>query len=95
MSLEKYKTLLTKVNKKINKIEAKLILNNLGLNVTVNRTNKPKSRAADNAALRARRKKAGLVSFREYVTPEEKVRLVVCLDNLRGITSPQPRKYDG
>ena len=48
--------------------------------------NKPKSRAADNAALRARRKKAGLVSFREYVTPEEKLRLVVCLDNLRGIT---------
>ena len=46
----------------------------------------PKSRAADNAALRARRKKAGLVSFREYVTPEEKVRLMVCLDNLRGIT---------
>jgi hypothetical protein len=50
---------------------------------------KPKSRAADNAALRARRKKAGLVSYREYVTPEEKVRLVVCLDNLRGITTEE------
>jgi hypothetical protein len=49
----------------------------------------PKSRSADNAALRARRKKAGLVSFREYVTPEEKVRLVVCLDNLRGITTEE------
>jgi hypothetical protein len=43
----------------------------------------PKSRAADNAALRARRKKAGLVSFREYVTPEEKVSLILWLTVLR------------
>jgi hypothetical protein len=45
--------------------------------------NKPKSRAADNAALRARRKKAGLVSFREYVTPEEKEQLIKRLAELR------------
>ena len=45
-----------------------------------------KSRAADNAALRARRKKAGLVSYREYVTPEEKASLILWLAVIRNNT---------
>tara|TARA_R110000782_G_scaffold215824_1_gene303482 strand:- start:102 stop:272 length:171 start_codon:yes stop_codon:yes gene_type:complete len=44
---------------------------------------KPKSRAADNAALRARRAKAGLVSYRAWVTPQEKVMLTGYLEKLR------------
>ena len=46
---------------------------------------KPKSRAADNAALRARRKAQGLVHYREWVTPEEKSKLVARLAELRGL----------
>ena len=45
--------------------------------------NKPKSRAADNAALRARRKAEGLVHYREWVTPDEKAALVELLAKLR------------
>jgi hypothetical protein len=49
----------------------------------------PKSRAADNAALRARRKQIGLVQWRPWVTPEEKASLILWLavvrDNKRGI----------
>ena len=44
---------------------------------------KPKSRAADNAALRARRKAQGLVHYREWVTPDEKAKLVEGLAELR------------
>jgi NifB/MoaA-like Fe-S oxidoreductase len=44
---------------------------------------KPRSRAADNAALRARRKEQGLVHYREWVTPEEKEHLIKRLAELR------------
>tara|TARA_R110000803_G_scaffold21033_4_gene53418 strand:+ start:1752 stop:1961 length:210 start_codon:yes stop_codon:yes gene_type:complete len=43
-----------------------------------------KSRAADNKALRARRKAAGLISYRVWVTQEEKLKLDLSLDELRG-----------
>tara|TARA_R110000824_G_scaffold20481_4_gene77049 strand:- start:1299 stop:1508 length:210 start_codon:yes stop_codon:yes gene_type:complete len=43
-----------------------------------------KSRAADNKALRARRKAAGLINYRAWVTPEEKLKLDLSLDKLRG-----------
>ena len=45
--------------------------------------NKPKSRAADNKALRDRRKVDGLVHYREYVTPEEKQKLIEFLAEMR------------
>ena len=47
------------------------------------KANKPKSRAADNAAMRARRIEAGLVHYRVWVTPEEKAALVELLAKLR------------
>jgi hypothetical protein len=46
----------------------------------------PKSRAADNAALRARRKKTGLVQWRPWVTPEEKASLILWLAVVRDNT---------
>jgi hypothetical protein len=45
--------------------------------------NQPKSRAVDNKALRDRRKDSGLVHYREYVTPEEKQKLIEFLDEMR------------
>ena len=42
-----------------------------------------KSRAADNAALRARRAADGLISYRSWVTPQEKVMLTGYLEKLR------------
>tara|TARA_R110002126_G_scaffold80580_1_gene199488 strand:- start:1810 stop:1959 length:150 start_codon:yes stop_codon:yes gene_type:complete len=42
-----------------------------------------KSRAADNAALRARRAKAGLICYRAWVTPQEKIELSGYLEKLR------------
>jgi hypothetical protein len=44
---------------------------------------KPKSRAADNKALRDRRKEEGLVHYREWVTPYEKEQLIKRLAELR------------
>jgi hypothetical protein len=46
----------------------------------------PKSRAADNAALRARRKETGLVQWRPWVTPEEKASLILWLSVVRDNT---------
>ena len=48
--------------------------------------NKPKSRAADNAALRARRIAEGLVHHRVWCTPLEKQQLVNRLAELRDNT---------
>tara|TARA_R110000823_G_scaffold117359_1_gene240750 strand:+ start:821 stop:973 length:153 start_codon:yes stop_codon:yes gene_type:complete len=45
--------------------------------------NKPKSRAVDNAAMRARRIAEGLVHFRIWVTPGEKEKLNEYLVKLR------------
>ena len=45
-----------------------------------------KFRAADNAALRARRTAEGLVHYREYVTPYEKEQLIKRLAELRDNT---------
>jgi hypothetical protein len=44
-----------------------------------------KSRAADMKRSRDKRKAAGLVEFRAWVTPKQKERLAVELSKLRGI----------
>tara|TARA_R110002167_G_scaffold3237_1_gene15655 strand:+ start:232 stop:441 length:210 start_codon:yes stop_codon:yes gene_type:complete len=48
-----------------------------------------KSRSADNKALRARRKAAGLINYRVWVTQEEKLRLASNLDELRGVNQKE------
>ncbi|MFT5453098.1 MAG: hypothetical protein ACI9N9_002599 [Enterobacterales bacterium] len=56
------------------------------ISIRIMKTNKPKSRAVDNAALRARRKETGLVQWRPWVTPEEKASLILWLAVVRDNT---------
>jgi hypothetical protein len=53
--------------------------------------NKPKSRAADNAALRERKAEAGLINYRAWVTKQEKLRMSEFLDDIRSITPIETR----